>query len=543
MLVPLLEAAAALGMAPASVGGVGDVPAERVDIVARGIVALMRRGGHAGRVFHLVQPEPLRLAELFGALRRAGHRLDPMEPDRWWQQLEKYGEDPAVRPLVCMGEAARYLVGADPDHRAPRFLAEASWAARAEAGVDAEPLDATFLDRLIATLTLPSPRGGEGSGRPAAAGDAARGGPGPAPDPTTASVRIDGMIAPIAFETDGRFPDSRGAAAACEAAGYGAFWAPEQRHDPLLALAAAAGSTTSIELGTAVVIALARSPMTVAYSAHDLHAQCGGRLILGLGPQIKLHLDHRFSMPSDRRVARMREFVAALKAIWGCWNHGRPLAFRGEFYTHTLMGPYFQPPPNPHGSPRVFLAASGPKMAELAGEIADGMIAPPYTDRRFLSEELLPAIERGLARSGRAREPFTVVCLPLVVTGRTPGEHAQVEARVRSMLAMWGSTGAYQRVFDPHGLDGLRDQLFTLSLSGAPDRWQRMADLIDDETLNLFATVAAPERLGSELRRRFGGLADRIILPAPHGAEADLWDPARLRLADADPRVRARTLP
>ncbi|MPZ85702.1 MAG: TIGR03617 family F420-dependent LLM class oxidoreductase [Actinophytocola sp.] len=531
VLVPMLRAAVALGTAPT---GPDVVPADMIDVVARGIVALIWRADTTGRAFHLIRAEPLRLADVFDALRRAGHRLDPVEPDDWWSQLQNHPADPAVRPMAAMAEAGRYLLALDPAHRPPRFRSEATRAALRTAGVPAPPLDGAFFDRLVTGLhamgdsrPAPTPRSGGTVAEPT--GNRVQ----PAPDP--GSLRVDGMVSPLSFAGADRFPDAAGAAAACEAAGYGAFWVPEQNHDPLLALAAATAGTTSIELGTAAVIALARNPMTVATAANDLHAQSGGRLTLGIGTQRSVHLANRFSMPSDRPAARLREFVAALRAIWDCWNHERPLEFRGEFYTHTLMSPFFTPPPNPHGPPKVFLTAAGPRMAQLAGEVAAGLITPPHATRRHLAEVLMPAVERGLAKSGRPRSSFTVVCVPLVVTGRTDAERARVAARVRTLIAFWCSTPAYRSVLDPYGLGGLGDELLELSLSADRDRWSRMAERVDDTILDIFATVAPQHDVGRALHRRYAGIADRIIMPAPHGAEAGLWDTEALALDQVDP--------
>lgn len=239
----------------------------------------------------------------------------------------------------------------------------------------------------------------------------------------------------------------------------------------------AIAATSKIDLGTSVVVALARSAMTLAYAANDLQARARGRFTLGLGPQHASHLAHRFAMPSDRPVARMREFVAALSAIWSCWNHERPLDFRGEFYAHTLMTPYVSPPPNPFGPPRIFLAAVGPLMAELAGHVADGVIAPPFATPRHLAEVVLPAVERGLAAAGRPRGDFAVTCCPMVATGHDAHEQSRAVERARLQLAFLSSPADSRTVFDRHGLGHLGDEATDLASSTHPDKWRRMAAL------------------------------------------------------------------
>ncbi|MFI1801859.1 TIGR03617 family F420-dependent LLM class oxidoreductase [Streptomyces sp. NPDC020379] len=348
------------------------------------------------------------------------------------------------------------------------------------------------------------------------------------------TLRVDGIVAPW---TSALWSETSGAAAACEEAGYGTFWLAEESHDPMVSLAAAAGRTSSIGLGSCVSVALARSPMTLAYTANDLHELSGGRFVLGLGAQVAAHLTHRFSMPADQPVARMREFVAALREIWACWNDGRPLDFRGRFYTHTLMPPKFAPPPNPYGPPPVFLAAIGRRMAQLAGECADGLIAPPFSSDRHLREVLLPSAERGLERSGRSREDFTVVCVPTVITGRTAQERAAGRKLVTDLVARSLGAASYRPLLELDGLGWLNDELVTLSLGADEDKWRRMSDLVDGDLLDVLAVDVPMREVGAALKRRYGGLADRIIMAAPYGTQAGLWDHTALGLSTADSRL------
>ena len=220
--------------------------------------------------------------------------------------------------------------------------------------------------------------------------------------------------------------------------------------------------------------------MTLAQTAWDLQAASGGRFILGLGSQIKPHITRRFSMPWSHPAARMREMILAIRAIWACWNDGTKLDFRGDFYTHTLMTPFFNPGPNPHGDARIFLAGVGELMTEVAGEVADGFICHGFTTRRYLDEVTLPRSSRGRAEAGRTLEGFEICGPMFVVTGRDEDEMAKAATGVREQIAFYGSTPAYRRVLDLHGWGDLQDELNRMSKEG---RWKEMGDLIDDEML------------------------------------------------------------
>lgn len=317
-----------------------------------------------------------------------------------------------------------------------------------------------------------------------------------------------------------------GKAEAYEKVGYDGLWSTESAHDPFLPLLLAAEHTSRIEIGTAVAVAFARSPMELAYTAHDLQAYSGGRFILGLGSQVKPHIKWRFSMPWSHPAPRMREFIMAMRAIWSAWNDGTKLSFRGDFYTHTLMTPFFSPPPALNGPPRVFLAAVREAMTAVAGEAADGLLVHPFSTERYLREVTLPALERGLEKTRRPRADFEVSVAPMIATGRTEDEMARAVAATRQQIAFYGSTPAYRGVLDLHGWAGLGDELNSLSMSSRDDKWEAMGSLIDDTVLNSFAVVAGPESVAAEIKRRFGGLADRVSFYLPHqtGADHGTWD-------------------
>ena len=318
-------------------------------------------------------------------------------------------------------------------------------------------------------------------------------------------IKIDGgipmelsRVPPVAAEVEGR--------------GYDGGWTGEINHDPFLPMLLAAEHTSTLELGTSVAVAFARNPMTVANVAWDLQSYSGGRFILGLGTQIRPHIEKRFGMPWSRPVARMREFVAALRAIWDCWQHGSRLSFEGDFYTHKLMTPMFTPEPLTCALPKVFVAAVGAAMTEMCGEVADGLIAHAFTTRRFLDEVTLPALQRGIRLAGRERADVAVSCPVFVVTGRTEAEMTGAATGIRKQIAFYGSTPAYLKVLDLHGWADLHAELHRLSRQG---EWDAMGTLIDDDVLEAFAVVAPVDELAGALRARCDGAVDRVLPAFP----------------------------
>jgi probable F420-dependent oxidoreductase len=326
-------------------------------------------------------------------------------------------------------------------------------------------------------------------------------------------MRVDGGIG---FDPSDVATQARTA----EADGYAGVWIPETSHDPFLPLALAAQHTERLELGTGIAVAFARNPMSMAMVANDVQLYSKGRLLLGLGSQIKPHITKRYSMPWSQPAARMREYISAMRAIWACWNEGAPLQFRGEFYTHRLMTPFFNPGPNPYGPPKVFLAAVGPLMTEVAGEVADGLLVHGFTTERYLREASLPALERGLQKAGRTRAHLQLSYPAMVVTGEDEAATATAAQAVRRQIAFYGSTPAYLPVLDLHGWGDLHRDLNRLSKQG---EWEQMAGLIDDEVLNAFAVVAEPGAVAAGLQQRFGDVIDRISFYAPYQLPRERW--------------------
>ncbi len=307
-------------------------------------------------------------------------------------------------------------------------------------------------------------------------------------------------------------------AKALEEMGYSGILSAETSHDPFFPLAVAALHTERVELMTSIAVAFARSPMILANIGHDLNAASKGRFILGLGSQIKPHIAKRFSMPWSSPAARMREFILAMRAIWANWNDKKPLEFTGKFYTHTLMTPFFTPTNTEYGPPKVFLAAVGPMMTEVAGEVADGVIIHAFTTEKYLRETTLPALERGFARAGKKRSDFEISYPVFVVTGKDTQEIEAARTATRRQIAFYGSTPAYRPVLESIGVGDLQTDLNSMSKQG---RWEEMGTLINDEILDAFAVVGDPASIAGQIKSRYGDLIDRTSAAYASMATAD----------------------
>jgi probable F420-dependent oxidoreductase len=301
-----------------------------------------------------------------------------------------------------------------------------------------------------------------------------------------------------------------------ESQGYDGLVTAELASDPFFPLVLAAEHSERVQLMTSIAVAFARSPMILANIGNDLQAYSKGRFTLGIGSQIAPHIVKRFSMPWSKPASRMREFIQAMRAIWACWYESKPLEFRGEFYSHTLMTPMFTPANNRYGPPKIVLAAVGPKMTEVAGEVADGMLVHGFTTARYLSEVTMPATLRGLELSGRKRSEFQLCYPAFVVTGKDEREWEQARTGVARQIAFYGSTPGYRGVLEVHGWGELQTELHRLSKRG---EWVAMGELVSDEMLDEFAIVAEPPRVAAALKKRFGGLIDRVLCSFPHATD------------------------
>ena len=299
--------------------------------------------------------------------------------------------------------------------------------------------------------------------------------------------------------------------------GFDGTFTFEGPHEPFMPLLLAA-EHTSLEIATGVAIAFARTPMTAANLAWDLQHFSQGRFTLGLGSQIRPHVEARYSMPWGKPVSRMREFVQAYHAIFDCWMNGTKLAFRGEYYTHTLMPPMFHPGKLGAARPKVTLGGVGNNMVECAGEVADGHLVHPFHTLTTLRDTTLPALERGLARSGRTRSQLELSAQVLVVSGRDERELKGVREAARAQIAFYGSTPAYRHVLEAEGYPELHGELHALSKQG---KWMDMAARIDDGLLAKVACMGTPDEVARELTARYEGVAQRVAIATPVALSAE----------------------
>lgn len=310
-------------------------------------------------------------------------------------------------------------------------------------------------------------------------------------------------------------------AAQAERVGHDAAWATEAGHDPFLQAYSAIERTTSIRIGTAIAVAFARTPMTVAYSAWNLAQASEGRFILGLGSQVKPHIEKRYSMPWGKPVARMREFLVALDEIITSWRTGATLDHRGEYYTHRLMSPFWVPSPHDFDIP-VYLAAVGPRMTELAGELCDGVLMHAFTNRAFLEGTALPALDRGIDAADRSIGDVEVSLPLFMIMGDTDEELETRRREAAKQLAFYASTPSYAPVLDAIGYGDVQPELTQLSKR---NEWDAMADLFDDELLENFAIIGTPEQMPKLARAHVGPRVQRTS--SYFGWPVD--DPDRLR--------------
>ena len=310
--------------------------------------------------------------------------------------------------------------------------------------------------------------------------------------------------------------DAAAFAQSAEAIGFDAVWTSETQHDPFLPLTLIAEHTTKIKFGTAVAIAFARSPMIVAQTAWDLARQSQGRFMLGLGTQVKAHIERRFGLPWTPPVPRLREYIQAIRAVWHTWQTGEKLNFRGQEYKLTLMTPFFAPGPLVQPNIPIFIAGVGEPLCRLAGEEADGFHVHPFHTARYLSEVTLPAIEAGTKKANRDRKSIEIATMAFVALAET-----EIEAQ-RSQVAFYASTPSYRPVLELHGWGSIGEQLSALAARG---QWAEMPKLISDEMLETFVVIGTWDDIGNKLRQKYDGLLDRIGLYRPYipGAEDEQW--------------------
>lgn len=336
-------------------------------------------------------------------------------------------------------------------------------------------------------------------------------------------MKLDAALAPMHLQ------DVPPVARAAEAIGFDALWTQETQHNPFLPCALIGEHTTRLKIGTAIAVSFARSPADLAYTAWDLAAQSGGRFMLGLGTQVKAHIQRRFGMKWPASVVgQLREQIGAMRALWACWQEGKKLDFRGEYYQLNLMSPFFNPGPLPYAVPPqekdtpagslipIYIAGVNSGLARLAGETCEGFHAHPFHSPEYLQEVILPAIREGAQKAGRQRPAISISVTAFVAA--TPEE----QNFVRSQIAFYASTPSYRPVFALHGWEQVAEQL---SAHAAKGEWGEMFGLITDEILNAFCVVSDEASLPARLKKRYAGLADRLTLYTPFmpGEKDEFW--------------------
>jgi probable F420-dependent oxidoreductase len=312
-----------------------------------------------------------------------------------------------------------------------------------------------------------------------------------------------------------------------EALGFNGLWTAETSHNPFLPLTHAAGATSTINIGTGIAVAFARSPMVIANTAWDLAEQSQGRFILGLGTQIKAHVTKRFSSTWGVPVPQLREYIQSLRAIWDTWQNGTPLRYIGEHYRFTLMTPFFSPDPMPYANIPIYIAGVNEGLCKLAGELCQGFHVHPFHTTRHLKEVIIPSIQTGADKAGRKREDIKLTCMIFVVTGRDQQEITNNAIMTKSQIAFYASTPSYQAVLNLHGWGDLVERLNRLIRE---NRWTEMWQEISDEMLEQFAVVAPHDELPYRVQERYAGLLDRVgyYFPfEPHDSDkAIIWQAA-----------------
>lgn len=298
-----------------------------------------------------------------------------------------------------------------------------------------------------------------------------------------------------------------GMASQLEEAGFDGAYTFEGQSDPFITVAAAAMNTQRMELMTSIAVAFSRNPMNLAYLGNDLQNLSEGRFILGLGAQVKAHIERRFSMPWSKPASRMREMVQAVRTIWDCWQTGEKLRFEGEFYNHTLMSPVFAPEPNKYGVPKIYIAGVGPVMTEVAAEVGDGYFLHPFNTAQSMDELSLAAITRGLDKAGKKRADYEVSAQVITATGLDEESMQVAIASARNQIAFYASTPAYLPVLKCHGWESLQADANQMMRDG---KWGELNELIDDDILNTFAVVGSPAEVAQKIADRYRGKVERI---------------------------------
>ena len=323
-------------------------------------------------------------------------------------------------------------------------------------------------------------------------------------------MKFDASLPPVHLK------DVPAIAKAAEDIGFDALWTQETQHDPFLPCALIAEHTTRLRTGTAIAVSFARSPANIAYTAWDLAAQSNGRFILGLGTQVKAHIERRFGQPWPESVTgKLREQIEVIRAFWDCWQNGTKLNYRGEYYKITLMSPFFNAGAIEHPNIPIYIAGVNTGLAKLAGEICEGFHVHPFHSVRYLREVILPAIEEGAIKQKREQNDVLIAVTAFVATTSEEMNFA------RAQVAFYASTPSYRLVMDLHGWSGIAEKL---SAHAARSEWAEMPMLITDEILNEFCLVTEEDTLADELKKRYDEIADQLAIYTPFvPGEKDAW--------------------
>ena len=304
--------------------------------------------------------------------------------------------------------------------------------------------------------------------------------------------------------------------------GFDGVYTLEGSTDPFFPLLLASEHAPQLDIATGIAVAFPRNPSHLAYQAWDLHKFSKGKFLLGLGSQIKTHIENRFGCEFSRPAARMREHILATKAFFDCWQDGTRLDFQGEFTRHTLMTPMFNAGENPYGKPPILLGALGPKMTEVAGEVADGIIMHPFNNQVFIEQHALPAVRKGLEKADKPESEFIISLGAMIATGENDEAMQAAKASIKGLLGFYASTPAYIPPMDAIGYADLQPEANRLTKEG---KWEQLADLIDDKFFEAFCIYDEPQNIAARVAKKYGSLPDRLSLYTPYATPAGFWQP------------------
>ena len=294
--------------------------------------------------------------------------------------------------------------------------------------------------------------------------------------------------------------------------GFDCLWVNETKHDPFVQIALAAGSTRKIELGTSIALAFTRSPTTLAYTAWDLQSVSKGRFILGLGSQVKGHIERRFGMKWEPPAPKMKDVVLALRSVWGSWQKGTQLDYNGRFFHLDLMTPFFNPGPIEHPIIPVYIAAVNERMCRVGGVVADGIHVHPFHTAKYLREVVRPAIAEGASKASRNMEDISIAASVFAAVGGNESEVDAVREAMKQQIAFYASTRSYRKVLELHGWGNVGEKLHLLSLKG---EWAAMGRVVADDMLDEFVVQGSWSEIGGIIEKKYDGLVNRVRIYLP----------------------------